>query len=207
MTTLLGQQQPLHPNLHPGPREMPSRHLRSDVSLDPINFYQVPFTPLDVEVVDGKAMVKVSSSPHVAPPEALLFLEEDMVPTLDMGALQKDRVDNLYAETSCPYWDPRLKGNLISRVDFKTKLPVSRAGRVTLTLEEAAARETLRQQIRNRKRHLQARHCWDIDLLRWQQWKKDAKAMERHPPAPPATPPEEEEEGPTEEEFYSDEVE
>ena len=91
--------------------------------------------------MDGKAQAKVSPSPFQFPDEALLFLEEDMIPSLDLGEVEGDRIDNLATETKCPYWDPRIKGNMISRVDSKIKNPVSRPGRVQLTLVRSCCSE------------------------------------------------------------------
>ena len=162
-----------------------------------LNFHSVHFQPLGVRLVDGKALAQVSTSPFHPPPETLLFVDEDMVPPLDLGQLPGDRVDNLYSETACPYWHPRIKRNMISRVDRVTKLPVSRAGRIRLSPEETAARETVRLQVRNRKRHLLAQVCMDQDMVQWERWRRAAKAQE--PVLRPASPAQQE----SEEEFYS----
>ena len=60
-----------------------------------LNFHSVHFQPLGVRLVDGKALAQVSTSPFHPPPETLLFVDEDMVPPLDLGQLPGDRVDNL----------------------------------------------------------------------------------------------------------------
>ena len=90
-----------------------------------------------------------------------------------------------------------MKRNMISRVDRVTKLPVSRAGRIRLSPEETAARETVRLQVRNRKRHLLAQVCMDQDMVQWERWRRAAKAQE--PVLRPASPAQQE----SEEEFYS----
>ena len=167
-------------------------------TLQKLNFLHSVFTDMEVQLIDGKAVAKVSDSPYDSPDEALLFLEEDMVPNIDMGALPRDRVDNLYGETNCPYWDPRIKGHMISRLDVKTHQPTSRAGRFMLTNEERKEREKLKLQVKNRKRRLQVNPCRDPELNKWQQWKKAAKAKEQmvapsqqsaNIPSPQPTPP------------------
>ena len=147
-------------------------------TLQRVDFHKSPFTDLGIQIVKGKAMAKVSTSPYVPPPESLLFLEEDMIPNLDIGAMPNNRVDDLYKETNCPYWDPRIKGHLIARLDVKTHQPISRAGRVLLNKAERDARVALKLQVKNRKRKLQTVPCKDQDLVKWQVWKQAAKAKE-----------------------------
>ena len=144
-------------------------------------------------------MADVDPSPFTPPSESLLFLDEDMIPTIDMGALPTDRVDNLYTETACPYWDPRIKGHLISRPDPKTKQPVSRPGRFRFSTKEQEARQTIRTQAKNRRRKLATYPCRDPDLLNWDTWKQQAKVLEQPsisshhsaniPPQPPSPQP------------------
>ena len=102
-----------------------------------------------------------------------------MIPNLDIGAMPNNRVDDLYKETNCPYWDPRIKGHLIARLDVKTHQPISRAGRVLLNKAERDARVALKLQVKNRKRKLQTVPCKDPDLVKWQTWKQAAKAKEQ----------------------------
>ena len=118
-------------------------------TLQRVDFHKSTFTDLGIQIVKGKAMAKVSTSPYVPPPESLLFLEEDMIPNLDIGAMPKNRVDDLYKETSCPYWDPKIKGHLFARLDVKTHQPISRAGRVLLNKAERDAIVALKLQVKN----------------------------------------------------------
>ena len=148
-------------------------------TLQRVDFHKSAFTDLGIQIVKGKAMAKVSTSPYVPPPESLLILEEDMIPNLDIRAMPNNRVDDLYKETDCPYWDPRIKGHLIARLDVKTHQPISRAGRVLLNKAERDARVALKLQVKNRKRKLQTIPCKDPDLVKWQTWKQAAKAKEQ----------------------------